>query len=75
MKLIKLPNGDYVAPDNVAAIRLAEFRYSGETEAIHPARVILDLRTGATIVIEAQPGEELQALADRIAAMLGEGER
>lgn len=73
MKLIKLPNGDWLNPEFLIAIRKGErVIKNGWMTAEIPSRVIVDFRVGMnghvnSIIIECADDASCDAMADKIA--------
>lgn len=68
MKLIKLPNGSWIDPKTITAIRPLPMEV-GESGATHRARVRIDHGAHGMEIITATDDEHAQQLADEYAAL------
>lgn len=72
MKLIKLPNGDWISPQSIRAIRKLPVAFSPESRTIHEPRFVVDTANGGCIIVECADAAEVEAKADALAAQVSE---
>lgn len=72
MKLIQLPNGDWVSPAAIRGIRKLPSGFCAITQTIFEPRFVVDMANGMAMVIECADAEEVVTKADALARRVNE---